>query len=114
MIVSRKSILATLLPAAILAGCAYLSRPDQPKPPVRTEMEASPEAEKYSGSAFSEHVRTTEPQSPEEEMAGFKLPPASRSNSLPPNRRSANPSTWPSTPRGRLWVTESFEYPFRG
>ena len=112
MIVSGKSIVAALLPAAILAGCAYLSRPDTAKPPVRTEAEASPEAAKYSGSAFSEHVRTTEPQSPEEEMAGFKLPPGFKIELFAAEPQIGKPINLAFDAKGRLWVTESFEYPF--
>src|SRR3546814_1377911 len=31
--------------------------------------------ERFSGPEFSEHVRTTDPRTPEEERLGFKLPP---------------------------------------
>ncbi|MBD0255702.1 MAG: HEAT repeat domain-containing protein [Cytophagales bacterium] len=112
MIVSRKSILAALLPTIILVGCTPFSRPDKPKPAGTATAEPAPEAEKYSGSAFSDHVRATEPRSPEEEKAGFKLPPGFEIELFAAEPQIGKPINLAFDAKGRLWVTESFEYPF--
>ncbi len=75
----------------------------------------SPEKEdesKYSGPLFSENIRSTEPLTPEEEMAGFKLPPGFEIQLFASEPDIDKPINMTFDAKGRMWVTQSFEYPF--
>ncbi len=61
---------------------------------------------------FAELVRPTEPQTPEQERAAFHLPPGFDIQLVAsePDLRKPMNMNWDAT--GRLWITESREYPF--
>ena len=61
---------------------------------------------------FAELVRPTEPRTPEQERAAFHLPPGFEIQLVAsePDLRKPMNMQWDAT--GRLWITESREYPF--
>ncbi|CAG5007133.1 hypothetical protein DYBT9275_03970 [Dyadobacter sp. CECT 9275] len=60
---------------------------------------------------FAEHIRTTEWQSPEQERLGFKLPPGFEITLFASEPEITKPINMEFDDRGRLWVTQSSEYP---
>ncbi|MHB1179366.1 MAG: PVC-type heme-binding CxxCH protein [Daejeonella sp.] len=71
-----------------------------------TSQMANPQPEK-----FAEHIRTTEFQTPEQERAGFKLPPGFEISLYASEPDIGKPINMEFDERGRLWVTQSSEYP---
>ena len=67
---------------------------------------------KYSGDLFREHIRSTDPLSPEEERLGFKLPPGFEIQLFASEPDIDKPINITFDAKGRMWVTQSFEYPF--
>jgi putative heme-binding domain-containing protein len=67
---------------------------------------------KYSGALFTENIRTTDPLSPEEERLGFKLPPGFEIQLFASEPDIDKPINMTFDAKGRMWVTQSFEYPF--
>jgi len=60
---------------------------------------------------FKDHIRTTDFQTPEQEMAGFHLPPGFEINLYASEPDITKPINMEFDDRGRLWVTHSIEYP---
>ncbi len=67
---------------------------------------------KYTGANFTDNIRTTEARTPEEERAGFKLPPGFEIQLYASEPNIGKPINIAFDARGRMWVTQSFEYPF--
>lgn len=67
---------------------------------------------KYSGDLFNENIRSTEPRTPEEERKGFKLPPGFEIQLFASEPNIDKPINMTFDAMGRMWVTQSFEYPF--
>lgn len=74
-------------------------------PPTATEAS-------YQGEAFQEHIRTTEARTPKEERQGFKLPEGFEIQLFASEPDIGKPLNIAFDARGRLWVTQSHEYPF--
>lgn len=66
----------------------------------------------YSGPLFNENIRTTDPRTPEEERLGFKLPPGFEIQLFASEPDIDKPMNMTFDAKGRMWVTQSFEYPF--
>ncbi len=66
----------------------------------------------YSGEKFSENIRSTDPRTPEEELAGLKVPPGFEVTLFASEPNIDKPINLAFDAKGRLWVTSSFEYPF--
>ncbi len=66
----------------------------------------------YGGSKFNDHVRSTDAQTPEEERKGFKLPEGFEIELFASEPDIGKPINIAFDAKGRLWVTQSFEYPF--
>lgn len=60
---------------------------------------------------YSEHVRSTDYQAPEKQMRGFKLPPGFEITLFASEPQIGKPMNIEFDDRGRLWVTQSTEYP---
>lgn len=67
---------------------------------------------KYSGDLFNENIRSTDPRTPEEERKGFKLPPGFEIQLFASEPNIDKPINMTFDAKGRMWVTQSFEYPF--
>ncbi len=60
---------------------------------------------------FKDHIRTTDFQTPEEELKGFHLPPGYEISLFASEPDITKPINMEFDDRGRLWVTHSIEYP---
>src|SRR5690606_2227408 len=67
---------------------------------------------RFSGPKFSEHIRSTEARTPEAERAGFKLPEGFEIQLYASEPDIGKPINLTFDAKGRMWVTQSFEYPF--
>src|SRR5688500_8718597 len=65
-----------------------------------------------SGTKFNEHIRSTEARTPEEERKGVKLPEGFEIDLFASEPDIGKPINLTFDARGRVWVTQSFEYPF--
>jgi len=66
----------------------------------------------YSGDVFHENIRSTEPRTAEEERLGFKLPAGFDIQLFASEPDIEKPINLTFDAQGRMWVTQSFEYPF--
>ncbi len=80
----------------LLAGCS----------PEKSRIAEVPEEE------FSKNIRTTEARTPAEEQAGFTLPPGFKIELFASEPDIGKPMNIAFDAKGRLWVTQSNEYPF--
>jgi putative heme-binding domain-containing protein len=87
--------LGAALAAAVLAGAG---RPDDKKAP-------------YAGQ-FPGHIAPTDPLKPEDEQKKFHLPPGFEIQLVAAEPDIHKPINMAFDDRGRLWITESVEYPF--
>lgn len=106
MRVSPKKLLA-LLSLLLVAGCAGLWQ----KKATQPEAGVLPDS-LFSGDAFDVHIRNTEARTPEEERAGFTLPPGFEISLFASEPQIGKPINLAFDAKGRLWVTQSVEYPF--
>ncbi len=77
----------------------------------KTENRASDDS-RFSGPKFREHIRSTEARTPEEERAGFLLPDGFEIELYASEPDIGKPINITFDAKGRMWVTQSFEYPF--
>ncbi len=89
-----------------VAGCTtYWQRKNAQPTTVQADQS-------YNNSDFDAHIRTTEPRSPEEERLGFTLPPGFEISLFASEPQIGKPINLAFDAKGRLWVTQSVEYPF--
>lgn len=67
----------------------------------------------YGGAKFKDNVRVTEALSPEEERLGFKLPDGFEISLFASEPDIGKPMNISFDAAGRMWVTQSSEYPYR-
>ncbi len=72
---------------------------------------SSPETEEKDDQ-FSLHIRTSDPLSPEDERLAFKLPEGFKAQLFASEPDIGKPMNISFDPKGRMWVTQSNEYPF--
>ena len=94
---SRTSRLCSVLMCAHLLWCCQPAKEDDSK---------------TRGPLFSENIRSTPARTPEEEMLGFHLPPGFEIQLFASEPNIDKPINMTFDAQGRLWVTQSFEYPF--
>ncbi len=94
---------------ALAQGCL------QPKktPVTTTEQTAPAQADvpDATDEIYAEHVRTTAYQTPEEERLSFVLPPGFEATLFASEPDITKPINMAFDEKGRLWVTQSSEYP---
>lgn len=95
--------LSILLLISALVGCSTSLQPQ------RSRVAAVEST--YSGGDFDEHIRQSEPCSPEEERAGFTLQPGFQIELFASEPLIGKPLNMAFDAKGRLWVTQSAEYP---
>lgn len=66
----------------------------------------------YTGQKFKENIRPTEARTPQKERLGFKLPEGFDITLYASEPDIGKPINIAFDAKGRLWVTQSFEYPF--
>ena len=98
MTLLRLIFLATVT-ILLIGGC------QSDKNPEKTEAS-------YNGEKFQEHIRTTQARTPEEERQGFELPEGFEIQLFASEPDIGKPLNIAFDARGRLWVTQSHEYPF--
>ncbi|HEY0457326.1 MAG TPA: PVC-type heme-binding CxxCH protein, partial [Verrucomicrobiae bacterium] len=69
-------------------------------------------APKPAADPFAEFIRSTPPRTPEEERAGFRLPPGFEIQLFASEPEIGKPMNMAFDGRGRLWISQSREYPF--
>ena len=67
---------------------------------------------KTKGGPFNENIRPTDPRTPEEERAGFIVPEGFEITLFASEPDIDKPMNITFDAQGRMWVTQSFEYPF--
>jgi putative heme-binding domain-containing protein len=67
---------------------------------------------KTKGGPFSENIRPTEPRTPEEELKGFIVPEGFEITLFASEPDIDKPMNLTFDAKGRMWVSQSFEYPF--
>lgn len=72
------------------------------------------DSSEVSGKKFEEHIRSTEFQTPEQELAGFHLPPGFEISLFASEPDISKPINMEFDAAGRLWVSQSSEYPMAG
>ncbi|MEJ0030473.1 MAG: PVC-type heme-binding CxxCH protein [Bacteroidota bacterium] len=92
-----KRVLPSLLLLSLLFACT--------KPAPRDDS-------KTSGPNFAENIRPTDPRTPEEELAGFIVPEGFEITLFASEPDIDKPMNLTFDAKGRMWVTQSFEYPF--
>src|SRR5438477_12267263 len=61
---------------------------------------------------FAEFIRSTGPRTPQEEANGFHLPPGFEVQLVASEPEIGKPMNMAFDDKGRLWITQSREYPF--
>lgn len=75
------------------------------------QVTEQPEAT-FSGEKFQQHIRTTAARTPEQERMGFQLPEGFEIQLYASEPDIGKPLNIAFDNQGRLWVTQSHEYPF--
>ena len=66
----------------------------------------------HAADPFDEFIRSTGPRTPQEELKGFHLPPGFEIQLVASEPAIGKPMNMAFDEKGRLWVTQSREYPF--
>lgn len=88
----------------LLFTAVFFSCKEQPKEEVSRESFIDE-------ALFKDHIRTTDYQTPEEELKGFHLPSGFEINLFASEPDITKPINMEFDDKGRLWVTHSIEYP---
>src|SRR5688500_17309285 len=102
MNINQRVLLPALLSVCIYSGCKNANQ----------ETSENSNDSLYSGTKFNEHIRSTDARTPEDERKGFKLPEGFEINLFASEPEIGKPINLTFDARGRMWVTQSFEYPF--
>ena len=78
----------------------------------RRSEEGATDDGRFSGKKFNEHIRSTEARTPEEERKGFVLPEGFEIQLYASEPDIGKPINITFDAKGRMWVAQSFEYPF--
>ena len=96
-----------MIPVCLLTICVQLACGDG-----ASDQRGNTPDSLYSGAKFNEHIRSTEAASPEDQQKGFKLPDGFEISLYASEPEIGKPINISFDARGRMWVTQSFEYPF--
>lgn len=99
----------------IIIGCSIHKLQQQNKIAAIAEIKVATSADDdslYSGALFNDNIRSTSAHTPEEERLGFKLPPGFEIQLYAAEPIIGKPINIAFDAKGRMWVTQSFEYPF--
>jgi putative heme-binding domain-containing protein len=113
-----KVVSLSLISSLLLFNCVKTTTKDtrQAQQPAEQAIAQQPATELtegvYAGKHFNEHIRLTAARTPEEERRGFRVPPGFEIELYASEPDIGKPINISFDPQGRLWVTQSFEYPF--
>ena len=93
-------------------GCTTALKRTQISPPMSQAIIADTARTRFSGGDFDEHIRKSDPRTPEAEQAGFVLPPGFEINLFASEPLIGKPLNMAFDAKGRMWITQSGEYPF--
>lgn len=93
-------------------GCTTVLKQTKITPPTSQTSTADTARTRFSGGDFDEHIRKSDPRTPEAEQAGFALPPGFEINLFAAEPLIGKPLNMAFDAKGRLWITQSGEYPF--
>jgi putative heme-binding domain-containing protein len=101
----------------IIIGCKIHKMQQQNKPAnvianTKEDDGSKDDDSQYSGPLFNDNIRSTTARTPEEERLGFKLPPGFEIQLYASDPDIGKPINIAFDAKGRMWVTQSFEYPF--
>jgi putative heme-binding domain-containing protein len=99
---TKVSVIPVLIGLLFFAGCKKNT----------SDEKAAADDPRFTGKKFNEHIRSTEARTPEEERAGFKLPDGFEIQLYASEPDIGKPINLTFDAKGRMWVTQSFEYPF--
>src|SRR5437660_850375 len=77
-----------------------------------TLLVAPPGRSQNKGDPYAEHIASSAPKSPAEEQKAFRLPPGFEIQLVAAEPDIHKPLNMAFDARGRLWVSETVEYPF--
>lgn len=104
----KKNFLALSLLVVLTQGCLKPKKAAvNPNPEPVGKQTAAPDTDDI----YAEHVRTTEYKTPEEERLSFVLPPGFEATLFASEPQITKPINMAFDEKGRLWVTQSSEYP---
>ncbi len=66
----------------------------------------------HAADPFAEFIRSTGPRTPQEELKGFRMPPGFQVQLVASEPDIGKPMNMAFDEKGRLWITQSREYPF--
>lgn len=98
----------TLVP--LIATALFLSSCTENGNPVAVSGNDTDTA--YSGAKYNDHIRSTDARTAEQERMGFRLPEGFEINLYASEPDIAKPINFNFDAKGRMWVTQSYEYPF--
>ncbi|HCN84861.1 MAG TPA: dehydrogenase [Sphingobacteriaceae bacterium] len=109
----NKRFLSLTVGLSIIIGCTVHKMQQQNKSAdvVATTQEPDDDSQ-YSGALFNANIRSTAARTPEEERLGFKLPAGFEIQLYASEPDIGKPLNIAFDAKGRMWVTQSFEYPF--
>ncbi|RIW18678.1 dehydrogenase [Algoriphagus lacus] len=96
-----KYFIPVILGAFLIISCKNTPKEDEYDPDAFINPEL-----------FKDHIRSTDFQTPEQELAGFHLPPGFEINLFASEPDITKPINMEFDDQGRLWVTHSIEYPY--
>lgn len=103
MDIKKVSAFTVLISLLLFGGC---------KDNKGSEESTAADSTRFSGKKFKENIRSTEARIPDEEKSGFKLPPGFEIELFASEPDIGKPINITFDAKGRMWVTQSFEYPF--
>ncbi|RVU01351.1 c-type cytochrome [Mucilaginibacter limnophilus] len=113
---NRVLTFAGIIVAAVIVaiGCSTSRKTGAGTTTVSTvpPVQAEPDDSLYSGILFNENIRRTTALTPEEERLGFKLPEGFKIQLFASEPQIGKPINISFDGKGRMWVSQSFEYPF--
>src|SRR5437762_8501085 len=66
----------------------------------------------FAANPFADFIRKTEPLTPDQEQRSFHLPPGFEAQLVASEPEIGKPMNMAFDEKGRLWITQSREYPF--
>lgn len=110
---SARYIRLLLLTVLLVSGsCTGISQTNSQKGPGQDQEVVEGKVPQAPNEKFNRNIRSTDPLSPEEERQKLHLPPGFEAQLVASEPDIGKPLNIAFDEKGRLWVTQSHEYPF--